>query len=74
LQLITRKIRAVQLRSLFAEDEQRGERLAVEAAGIFLDYSKNLITDETVKLLTGLAEESGVRTRIEAMFRGDKMQ
>jgi glucose-6-phosphate isomerase len=69
-----KKIRAVQLRSLFAEDEQRGERLAVEAAGIFLDYSKNLITDETVKLLTGLAEESGVRTRIEAMFRGDKMQ
>src|ERR1700719_2451398 len=68
-----KKIRAVYLRSLFAEDEQRGERLTVEAAGIFLDYSKNLITDETVKLLTGLAEESGVRTRIEAMFRGDKI-
>jgi glucose-6-phosphate isomerase len=68
-----KKIRAVGLRSLFAEDEQRGERLTVEAAGIFLDYSKNLITDETVKLLTRVAEESGVRTRIEAMFRGDKI-
>jgi glucose-6-phosphate isomerase len=68
-----KKIRAVQLRSLFADDGQRGERLTAEAAGIFLDYSKNLITDETVKLLLALAEESGVRARMEAMFRGDKI-
>jgi glucose-6-phosphate isomerase len=68
-----KKMRAVHLRSLFADDAQRGERLTVEAAGIFLDYSKNLITDETVKLLLRLAEETGVRSRMEAMFRGDKI-
>jgi glucose-6-phosphate isomerase len=61
------------LRQLFAEDPKRGERLTAEAAGLFLDYSKNRITGETVKLLVQLAEESGLRDRIEAMFRGDKI-
>jgi len=68
-----KKIRTAHLRDLFAEDARRGERLTVEAAGIFLDYSKNLITDETIKLLLRLAEESGVRSRIEAMFHGEKI-
>ncbi|SPE35034.1 glucosephosphate isomerase [Candidatus Sulfopaludibacter sp. SbA3] len=66
-------IRGVHLRQLFADDPQRGERMTVEAANLFLDYSKNRITDETVKLLIELAEESGVRSRIDAMFRGDKI-
>ncbi len=73
LQSHQEKIRALHLRSLFAEDAQRGERLTVDAAGIFLDYSKNLITDETIRLLVKLAEESGLRSRIDAMFRGDKI-
>ncbi|HUE67173.1 MAG TPA: hypothetical protein VMP38_03250, partial [Candidatus Acidoferrum sp.] len=61
----------VHLRTLFAEDPARGERLTAEAAGIFLDYSKNRVTDETLKLLVELAEECGLRERIDAMFRGD---
>src|SRR5580658_6809949 len=61
------------LRELFAEDPGRGERLTAEAAGLFLDYSKNRVTDETLKLLIKLAEESGVSERIDAMFRGDKI-
>jgi glucose-6-phosphate isomerase len=61
------------LRKLFSEDTKRGERMTAEAVGIFLDYSKNRITDETVKLLIRLAEESGLRQQIEAMFRGDKI-
>ncbi|MGC4053000.1 MAG: hypothetical protein QM757_27060 [Paludibaculum sp.] len=61
------------LRSLFAEDPGRGERLAVEAAGLYLDYSKNRVTGETLNLLVRLAEESGLRARIDAMFRGDKI-
>jgi len=61
------------LRQLFAEDGKRGERLAVEAAGIYLDYSKNRITDETLRLLLQLAQECGLRDRIDAMFRGDKI-
>src|SRR5258708_1438969 len=61
------------LRDLFAEDPKRGERLTAEAVGIFLDYSKNRITDETLKLLLQLAEESGLRVRIDAMFRGEKI-
>jgi glucose-6-phosphate isomerase len=73
LQSHYKKIREVHLRSLFADDPHRGERLTVEADGIFLDYSKNRITDETVKLLLMLAEESGLRSRIDAMFRGDKI-
>jgi glucose-6-phosphate isomerase len=61
------------LRDLFASDPTRGERLTAEAAGIFLDYSKNRVTDETLKLLVQLAEETGLRERIDAMFRGDKI-
>jgi len=68
-----RNIRAVHLRELFARDPGRGERLAVEAAGIYLDYSKNRITDETVALLVRLAEACGLRARIDAMFRGEKI-
>jgi glucose-6-phosphate isomerase len=64
---------AVQLRSLFADDPFRGERLAVEAVGLYLDYSKNRVTDETLKLLLQLAEEIGLRSRIDAMFRGEKI-
>jgi glucose-6-phosphate isomerase len=68
-----REIAGLHFRQLFAEDRRRGERLAVEAAGIYLDYSKNRITDETLRLLLQLAEESGLRDRIDAMFRGDKI-
>jgi glucose-6-phosphate isomerase len=66
-------VKELHLRQLFAEDPKRGERMTVEAAGLFLDYSKNRVTDETLKLLIQLAEESGLRERIEAMFRGDKI-
>src|SRR5271157_5036535 len=68
-----KQIKDTHLRKLFADDPQRGERFSVEAAGIFLDYSKNRITDETLKLLLQLAEESGLRARIDAMFRGEKI-
>jgi len=61
------------LHQLFAEDPRRGERLAVEAVGLYLDYSKNRVTDETLKLLVELAEESGLRGRIDAMFSGEKI-
>jgi len=67
------KIRELHLRRLFADDPTRGERLTAEAVGIYLDYSKNRVTDETLALLRGLAEESGLRERIAAMFRGDKI-
>ena len=67
------RIRNRHLRTLFADDPTRGERLAVEAAGLYLDYSKNRVTDETLGLLVRLAEESGLRARIEAMFRGEKI-
>jgi glucose-6-phosphate isomerase len=67
------KIAAIQLRQLFAEDAGRGERLAAEGAGIYLDYSKNRITDETLTLLLRLAEQSGLRERIDAMFGGEKI-
>jgi glucose-6-phosphate isomerase len=60
-------------RQLFADDPKRGERLALEAVGLYLDYSKNRLTDETLKLLLQLAQESGLRGRIEAMFRGEKI-
>jgi glucose-6-phosphate isomerase len=66
-------VRESHLRDLFAKDPKRGERMTVEGAGLFLDYSKNRITDETVKLLISLAEESGLRDRIEAMFQGEKI-
>src|SRR5690349_154986 len=67
------KIRDLHLRTLFADDPKRGERMTLEAAGLYLDYSKNRVTDETLKLLVQLAEESGLRERIDAMFRGDKI-
>ncbi|HEV3417311.1 MAG TPA: glucose-6-phosphate isomerase [Pirellulales bacterium] len=66
-------VRRLHLRQLFADDPKRGERMAVEAVGIYLDYSKNRITDETLALLVQLAEQSGLRERIDAMFRGDKI-
>src|SRR5438105_2426339 len=66
-------IRDVRLRTLFAEDALRGERLAVEAVGLYLDYSKNRINDETLRLLVGLANSCGLRERIDAMFRGEKI-
>jgi len=66
-------MKGLHLRQLFAEDPKRGERLAVEGAGIYLDYSKNRITSETLRLLLQLAQESGLRERIDAMFRGDKI-
>jgi glucose-6-phosphate isomerase len=66
-------IRDVHLRDLFANDPSRGERLTAEAAGIFLDYSKHRVTDETLRLLIALAEASGLRERIEAMFTGEKI-
>jgi glucose-6-phosphate isomerase len=68
-----KKIQGLQLRQLFAEDPKRGERFAVEDVGIYFDYSKNRITDETLKLLLQLAEESGLRPRIDAMFSGEKI-
>jgi glucose-6-phosphate isomerase len=61
------------LRELFAVDPKRGERMTAEAVGLYLDYSKNRITDETLKLLLQLAEQSGLRVRIDAMFRGEKI-
>src|SRR5207253_288741 len=61
------------LRQLFAEDGKRGERLAVEGTGLYLDYSKNRVTDETVRLLLQLAQECGLRNRIDAMFRGEEI-
>src|SRR5215472_6288050 len=68
-----RKIKDLTLHQLFGEDAKRGERLRVEALGILLDYSKNRVTDETLKLLLQLAEECGVRARIDAMFKGEKI-
>jgi len=67
------QIRDVHLRDLFVEDPGRGERLTLEACGIFLDYSKNRVTDDTLRLLLRLADESGLRGRIDAMFAGEKI-
>src|SRR5690242_8770557 len=67
------KAKDLNLRQLFAEDRKRGERLTVDAVGVYLDYSKNRITDETLRLLLQLAQESGLRERIDAMFRGDRI-
>jgi glucose-6-phosphate isomerase len=66
-------LKALHLRELFATDPQRGERLTLEAAGIYLDYSKQRITDETLRLLLALAAESGLRERIDAMFSGQRI-
>jgi glucose-6-phosphate isomerase len=68
-----RQIKVLHLRELFAKDPKRGERLAAEAAGVYLDYSKNRITDETLNLLLQLAEEAGLRGRTDAMFSGEKI-
>ena len=68
-----KKIKEVPLSKLFADDPKRGQRLTTEAAGLFLDYSKNRVTDETVKLLVQLAAESDLRGRIGAMFSGEKI-
>jgi glucose-6-phosphate isomerase len=65
--------RGLHMRALFAEDPRRGERFALEEAGIYLDYSKNRVTDETMRLLLDLAQSSGLRERIDAMFRGEKI-
>jgi glucose-6-phosphate isomerase len=67
------KIRTMHLRDIFAQDPDRGTRLTTEAEGIYLDYSKHRITDETLKLLLQLAEESGLKERRDAMFRGEKI-
>src|SRR5216683_571140 len=73
LEAHSQQIQGKQLKQMFAEDPSRGERFTVETGGIFLDYSKNRITDETLKLLIQLAEDSGLRARIDAMFRGEKI-
>jgi glucose-6-phosphate isomerase len=67
------QIRNIHLRQLFADDQNRGERLALDAVGLYLDYSKNRVTEETLKLLVQLANEAGLRDRIEAMFNGEKI-
>jgi glucose-6-phosphate isomerase len=66
-------IKTRHLKSLFESDPQRGQCMTAAAAGLFLDYSKNLLTDQTIALLIGLANECGLRERMEAMFRGDKI-
>jgi glucose-6-phosphate isomerase len=73
LQAHNQQMRAMSLRDLFAQDPGRGERLAFEAEGLYFDYSKHRVTDETLRLLLQLAEESGLRAHIEAMFRGEKI-
>jgi len=73
LQTHYKKVRELHLRNLFADDPGRGERMTAEAVGLFLDYSKNRITDETLKRLIRLAEESGLQSRIDTMFRGEKI-
>jgi glucose-6-phosphate isomerase len=73
LQTHYKKIRNLHLRSLFADNPGRGERMTAEAVGLFLDYSKNRITDRTLRLLIRLAEDSGLRSRIAAMFSGEKI-
>src|SRR5205085_10959694 len=67
------KVRNLHLRRLFADDPGRGERLTAEAAGVYLDYSKNRVTDATMALLLQLADESGLSARIVAMFGGEKI-
>jgi glucose-6-phosphate isomerase len=67
------KVRELHLRKLFADDTKRGKRMTAEAVGIYFDYSKHRITEETLRLLLQLAEQSGLRNRIDAMFRGEKI-
>jgi glucose-6-phosphate isomerase len=68
-----KKVSKQHLRDLFAKDPKRGERMVVDGVGLHLDYSKNRITEETLQLLFRLAEEAGLKARIEAMFRGEKI-
>src|SRR5580692_4359085 len=68
-----KKVSNLHLRDLFADDPKRGERMTLEGAGLYLDYSKNRVTDETLGLLLKLADESGLRSRIDAMFGGEKI-
>ena len=68
-----KSVSKLHLRQLFADDPKRGERMAIQAVGLYLDYSKNRVTDETLELLSQLAKKSGLRARIDAMFRGDKI-
>ena len=70
LQAHYQKVRELHLRKLFADDPRRGEQMTLEAAGIYLDYSKNRITAETLRLLLDLADAANLRARIDAMFRG----
>src|ERR1043165_2363838 len=73
LQAHDQQVRNAHLRELFAQDPKRGERYTASAAGLTLDYSKNRLTDETLKLLLALAEAAGVAPRRDAMFRGEKI-
>ena len=73
LEAHAQQMRGVHLRTLFADDPKRGERMTAEASGLFLDYSKNRVTDETLKLLFDLARESDLKQRTDAMFRGEKI-
>ena len=73
LKALHKTVHALHLRKLFDDDPKRGEKFTAEALGIYLDYSKNRITDKTLKLLLDLAKESGLRERIDAMFRGEKL-
>jgi len=73
LQSHHKEVAGLQLRELFAADPKRGEKFTAEACGLYLDYSKNRVTDRTLELLLALAEERGLRGRIDAMFRGDKI-
>jgi glucose-6-phosphate isomerase len=73
LQAHYQQIKNLHLRTLFSEDPKRGLTMTAEAIGLFMDYSKNRVTDETIRLLIALAEESGLRAHIDAMFRGDKI-
>jgi glucose-6-phosphate isomerase len=66
-------ISKLHLRELFADDPKRAEEMAIDAVGLYLDYSKNLVTEETLFLLLQLAKEAGLRARIDAMFRGEKI-
>jgi len=68
-----KEVSKLHLRQLFRGDPKRGERMVIEAVGLYLDYSKNRVTDETLRLLLQLAEESGLRSRIDAMFSGEKI-
>ena len=67
------EVSKLHLRELFKKDPERGERMSIDAVGLYLDYSKNRITDETIELFFQLAEEAGLQSRIEAMFRGEKI-